>query len=157
MVLLLINVLATALAGGTLFYTKVLYKRPEITEQKERKKLVEKKEKKKNLETERGIIVFDPISINLKPEEGVLHYVNFKMVLEIFDASQRDLLVTLKPLILDGVIDHIGRLSYSDLVTVQGRFVLKNKIIDLANKAASERKISEVAFSDVYFESFLIQ
>src|SRR3989344_2615721 len=69
----LINTLAVLGAMGMFVYTRMIYKRPQITESAERQK-IEDGAKMPKLASIPGVIHFDPITVNIKPTEGKTHY-----------------------------------------------------------------------------------
>lgn len=154
--LIALNLIAVLAAGGSLVYTRIIFKKPVITETSERKKLFEKKKVVAEVH-EAGYLTFEQTSFNLQPYEGKLHYLNTTFSIQVVDASKLGDLEFLKPLILDRLQIDLIKKPFHELTTVQGRFVLKNQILDLGNKLASEHKIAEVPFSDVHFSEFLIQ
>lgn len=155
-ILLALNLLAVLTAGGSLVYTKLIFKKPVITETSERKKLFEKKKGVAQVH-ETGYLNFDQNAFNLQPHEGVLHYLNTTFAIQVVDVSRLSELEFLKPLIIDRLQIELLKKPFHELMTVQGRFVLKNQILDLGNKLASEHKIAELPFSDVHFSEFIIQ
>lgn len=155
-ILLALNLLAVLAAGGSLVYTKLIFKKPVITETSERKKLFEKKKVVAEVR-EQGYLNFDQNSFNLQPYEGTLHYLNTTFSIQVVDASKVSDLEFLKPLMLDRLQIELLKKPFYELTTVQGRFVLKNQILDLGNKLAADHKIAEMPFSDVHFSEFIIQ
>src|SRR6185437_14815327 len=91
----LINTVVILCVMGLLIYTKLLYKRPAITESGERARL-EAQEAKNAVTAVPGMMLFDPVTVNIqsipappKSLDGVpqaapgkLHYVTFGFALE---------------------------------------------------------------------------
>src|SRR3954467_668213 len=94
LILALVNSLAVMAALGMLVYTKVLFKRPAITEQGERDRLAELKEKPVKTAAP-GLINYETITANITPTQisptdapadnsrMKLHYVTFDLSLEV--------------------------------------------------------------------------
>src|SRR5581483_3130648 len=99
--LTLVNTVAVVATAGLLYYTKLLYKRPAITEEQERTHLKEAHVAKPVDAPVSGLIGFEPITVNIesvprapKPAdgttrqiEGKLHYATLGFSLEIQDMS----------------------------------------------------------------------
>src|SRR4051794_37447146 len=98
LLLALVNTLAVLAAVGTLYYTKILFKRPAITEETERKRLEEAHTKKNLTEaTAPGMVTFDSVTVNIETNpaqpaptdeegpgaiKGKLHYVTLAFSVE---------------------------------------------------------------------------
>ena len=61
-----------------------------------------------------------------------------------------------RPILLDGVLQILGKKDFNELTTVQGRYVLRTQILDLANEM-SKRKGRDPLFTNVYFTHFIVQ
>lgn len=166
-------------AAGFLFYVKILYKRPPITEQLEREKIIGKRASSRP-DTVTGLIVFEPMTINIepvpsqpKPQEGThqqiagkLHYATLAFSLEIRDFAKKDFIEMIRPLIVDRVITLLGRRNFRDLTTVQGRYLLRTQLIDDVNsmlqKKIPEEESKKVGGLDglvtnLFFTQFVVQ
>jgi flagellar basal body-associated protein FliL len=171
-IMALVNMVAILGALGTFVYTRVLFQRPPITEEQERARL-EAEARKNQAPTVAGVIAFEPVTVNLKPalpagpdassktlEGGKLHYATLAFALEMKDMSSKDLIENLKPVLMDRLIGMVGRKSYGDLTTVQGRYVLRTQMADAINQmlaAESGDKSKPVAVTNVYFTTFIVQ
>ena len=166
----LINTLAIMGALGTFVYTRILFKRPVITEEAERARLADEALKKANASAVSGTVTFPPVTINIKPtfigpETGAkalasakLHYATMAFTLELRDERQKDLIETLQPVIFDRVLSLMGRKNYADLTSVQGRYVVRTQMQDIVNQlVAAETKDKTAAVTNVYFSTFMIQ
>lgn len=176
LILALVNSVALLGAAGFLTYTKLLFKRPAITEEGERAKLAAVKASPRPAEVS-GTIQFDPITVNIaalpaqaKPAEGTprqiqgkLHYVQVGFVLEIRDISRKDEVEAIRPMINDKLLSLLGRKEFQDLTTVQGRYILRTQILDLVNQMLASKKVGEDAetsqnlVSQVFFTQFIVQ
>ncbi len=162
LILGLVNTLAVLAVLGTMVYTRVIYKRPKITEEQERVEVAEKVAQPA-APTSKALIKFDPFSVNIKsaeqaPASTKLHYVNLGFSIEIRDADQEERAASLKPKFMDHIIKLIGGMTLEDLNTVQGRYILKTKIVGLMNALVNEgQKKAEPLATNVYFTEFMVQ
>jgi flagellar basal body-associated protein FliL len=167
----LLNTVAVIVVLGALVYTQILYKRPEITESSERERLAALKASPIPTAVP-GTLVFERVVVNIKsnPEapkpadgtgqqlQGKLHYVTMGFALEMKDTSRTEALEKLRPVIMDGVLSTLGRKSFQELTTVQGRYVVKTQILDLANQIAmKELSLKDPLVTNVYFTDFIVQ
>jgi flagellar FliL protein len=156
-ILLGVNLLAALGAIGMVVYTKVLYKRPPITEDAEREKIAKKMEKKKPIGPP-GSLVFPSVTVNLDPApsdgggQGKIHYATIGFTLATVDQEAEAKLQEVRPLIEDKLLTLIGRRNYQDLTSVQGRYLLRSQLRESANQLAKEALVT-----DVYFTEFVVQ
>jgi len=154
----LINTLVIAAVLGLFVYTKVLYKRPPITEIHERQRLADAAHRSEVVRPQKkGIVPLDPITTNLDPytdEEGKqkLHYVSVTLAVEIRDQKEMQKFESIKPVVLDQIIQQLGKRKFEDLNQVQGRYLFRSMIIDATNAYLKEPIVTEV-----YFTDFLLQ
>ncbi len=157
MILLLLNALATLGAVGMLVYSRILYKRPPITESGEAERLKKKLEKPKPSGPP-GAVVFTPVTINLAPpeagtgSENKIHYATLAFTISTVDQSAAQKLESIRPLLQDRMISMVSKRSYQELTSVQGRFLLRTQLRDAANQVAKE-----ALAADVYFTEFVVQ
>ncbi len=170
LLLAVVNMVAILAALGMFVYTRILFKRPPITEDAERARLAAEV-KKAGLAATPGIVAFEPVTINIKASltglepagpaglaQGKMHYATVTMIYELKDANRKDLLEELKPIILDRFFSMMGRKSYAELTSVQGRYVLRTQLIDTANQLLlSETKDPNAVVTNIYFVTFLVQ
>jgi flagellar basal body-associated protein FliL len=155
-ILAILNTVAIAAVLGLFVYTKLVYKRPSITEKKERARLaVQKPVSQEN--AKKVTLVLDPITANLDPYidtdgKSKVHYVNLVMAVEIRDESEVEKFKAAQPVVLDKVLTHLGKKKFEDLNQVQGRYVFRSQIIDAANEYLGAAVVTEV-----YFTEFLLQ
>jgi flagellar basal body-associated protein FliL len=153
LLLALVNTLAVLAALGTLYYTKVMYKRPPITEEAERKRLeAAHKQKTVTEATAPGMVDFGPVTVNIEPYPapppavegepdnapaaiaGKLHYVTMAFSVEIVDAGQKPAIEEVRPVIMDSLLSMLAHKPFHELSTVQGRYVLRTQILELVNR-----------------------
>jgi flagellar basal body-associated protein FliL len=132
---------------GLLAYTKLIFKRPPITESAERERLAKRKAKMEKAPTVPGLVAFEPVTVNIKPVqpktsgEAVLRYAKIGFALELKDGSKKGEIEELKPVFMDKLMSLLGRKSYSDLTTVQGRFLVRTEIMDAINELIQKSRI----------------
>ncbi len=155
-----LNALILLAAVGVTVYTKILYKPVPITEKDERESI---KKKAETLESDspRGAIEFKSFTTNIKatklpPKVGAppdqdglhLHYATISMVLETRAQGGEATFEEVRPKFMDLLIQLLGKKSMEELGSVQGRFVLRNEILDLANTLLGEPFVTNVFFSE---------
>jgi flagellar basal body-associated protein FliL len=153
----LFNTVVIAAVLGLFVYTKIIFKRPPITESKERARLLANKNKAAKPPAKSMIITLDPVSANLDPYTDTdgkqkVHYVSLTIAVEIRDEKEESKFDTAKPVVLDRVIQNLGKKKFEDLNQVQGRYVFRSQIIDAANDYLGAPIVTEIYFSD-----FLLQ
>ena len=156
LLLVLLNTLAILGALGLMFYTQMVYKRPTITESAERKKLEDTE--KEILVGEPGQIAFEKMTVNIKPAEATpgnpkkLHYASFAFHMEFRDLSDQQNFETVRTKFMDQLIEHIGRKTFKELTSVQGRYLLRAELVDVGNAL-----IGKPVIQQLYFSEFLVQ
>lgn len=153
--MVLANSVAVLAALGTLIYTRVLFKRPPITESQERKRLEDDKAAAKD--TVASEVTFKAVTVNILPSsttgaDGKAHFCTVSFNLEIRDGAKADRLEAVRPKIEDRLLALLGRKSFDDLNTVQGRYILRAELIDLVNELTGEPLAT-----DVFFTQFIVQ
>jgi flagellar FliL protein len=158
LILTLVNTLAIAAVLGLFVYAKVIYKRPAITESKERARLESKAHQEEVLHSsKRGLITLNPMTANLDPYTDTdgqkkVHYVSLTLSIEVRDEKEIPKFEDIKPVIQDQIIQQLGKRTFQDLNQVQGRYLFRSLIIDATNAYLKEPVVTEVYFSD-----FLLQ
>ncbi|MBY0471287.1 flagellar basal body-associated FliL family protein [bacterium] len=179
LIAVLVNTVAILSVMGLVIYTRILYKRPKVTEHGERARLEEAKATPAH-PLEPGTVQFEPLTVNIQsvpgqprplpgaPQEirGKFHYVTLGFALELRDISLKDQLEIVRPVLVDRVISLIGRKSFSELVTVQGRYLVKTQILDQANALIQKSlntgkepnaKKPDAFVTNVFFTHFIVQ
>ena len=156
-------------AIGMLFYTKMMYKRPLITEDTERARLSAIEARPKILGPP-GFVTFEPVTVNIEPTpgqvrpadgtplqlHGKLHYVTVGFSLEIKDASQKDAVEAVRPMLMDRLLSMLGKKPFQELITVQGRYLLRTQLLEHANQLISKQP-SDGLVTNIYFTQFIVQ
>jgi flagellar basal body-associated protein FliL len=172
----LLNSVILLLSLGFLAYTKLVFKRPVITEEVEKARVLEQKQASPTDSAEGGIgqIPFDPITVNIlsSPDnhlpialgspgnKGKAHFLTVQFTLEVMSSSYTDTVQGLKPFLLDRLIQTVGKKSFSELATVQGRYILRSELMELANKTLTERAhlpTQEKVVTNLYFTTFVVE
>lgn len=154
----LLNTVAIAAVLGLFVYTKLLFKRPPITESKERAKITKKAEAPVAVDRTKTVMVpLDPVTVNLDTYTGAdgkpkTHIVSMNLALEIVNEKAREKVDSSKPAILDRIIQNLGKRKFEELNQVQGRYVFKSQVIDDANEYLKAPVVVEVFMTD-----FLLQ
>jgi flagellar basal body-associated protein FliL len=165
LILALVNSLAVMAALGMLVYTKVLFKRPAITESGERERLVELRTKPARAAAP-GLVNFDATTVNIQPTQVTpsdaapestrmqLHYVTLEFSLEVNDIGRKDEIEDLKPRIMDRLLSILGHKTFAELTTVQGRYLLRSQIAEIVNDLTPE---DNTLVTNVFFKQFIVQ
>ena len=177
LLMVLVNSLVAFGGIGALYYFRVLYKRPAITETAEREH-IEKTFQKKKENTTYPTIKFEPITINIESSatepkgvvkiarrnQGKLHYATVAFSLEIVEEERKHEIERINSRIIDKVISILGRKSYNELTTVQGRYLLRTQLTDSINemvfqagKSLNHSYDEDPLVTNVYFSQFVVQ
>lgn len=174
MILGLANTVLVLAAVGTLVYTKMVFKRQKITESTERTR-IRAEQAKPSAPAVAGTMVFKPFTVNIQsqpeapaPAEGTptqlrgkLHYAHLSFTLEMRDVGRLEQIETLRPVMLDAILSLLGRKSFTDLTTIQGRYVLKTQILEICNRVAGSGSAAgpgvEVDFTNLHFNDLIVQ
>jgi flagellar basal body-associated protein FliL len=172
--LALVNTICILGVIGLAVYTKLIFKRPKITEKAERAR-IEAIAAKPLPPAKTGIVEFKQMTVNIAPSGGPggpgepaagtsrtkSHYVTLGFVLEIRDEGRKADIEELRPRIMDKILQILGRKQVSDLSTVQGRYLLRSQILDVTNELLRAANPSKVTFESiathVYFTQFIVQ
>lgn len=173
MILAIVNSVALLAAAGLMAYSKLLFKRPPITESSERARLAETKAKPKPAATP-GNIPFDRFTANLSGSgapakmadpspaaQGKLHNVTLTFVVEVRDLGRKAEIDETRSIIMDRVLSLLGRKQFHDLTTAQGRYILRSQMIDLMNQVLVERDPKSIGQDplvvNLFFTEFIVQ
>ena len=158
LILGIVNTVAIAAVLGLFAYTKLIFKRPAITESQERAKIA------KSVETapagdrsKRVVMNLEPLTVNLDNYTGndgkpKAHYITVTLALELRGAGDQAKIDSSKPAILDRIIQNLSKKKFEELNQVQGRYVFKSQVIDEANEYLKSPLVTEV-----YLLDFLLQ
>lgn len=159
----LLNTVALLAALGTFTYTRLLFKRPPITEEGERQLLLAAKKKKAPSEIIPGYIKIDKITANIAPQppnpkpaegtesqiQGKLHYLTMEFHFEVnHQPKAEQKLDIVRSKLMDMILNNIGKKSFDQLATIHGRFILRSEIQDMANNLFEEPLVTNVFFSE---------
>ncbi len=163
------------IALGLLVYTKIIHKRPPITEASERARLAAKLQQH-TPSTQTGTVVFESVTVNIrstpnepKPADGTsnqikgkLHYATVGFALEIRDEAKKEKIESIRAMIMDQLLGVLGRKSFNDLTSVQGRYLLRNQILETANQLIAKNDKNQKSNIDplvtnVFFTNFIVQ
>lgn len=154
LILGLLNTVAIAAVLGLFVYTQVIFKRPPITESKERAKLVQKAEAPVVVDRSKTVMVpLDAVTVNLDAYTGAdgkpkTHVVSMNLALEIVNEKAREKVDSAKPALLDRIIQNLGKRRFEELNQVQGRYVFKSQVIDDSNDYLKAPVVVEVFMTD---------
>jgi flagellar basal body-associated protein FliL len=172
----LFNTVCILAALGLLFYTKLVHKKTPITEASERARLVARLQLK-TPQLQSTSVLFESVTVNIRsnPNEpkpapgtsnqikGKLHYATVGFALEIRDEAKKDRIEGVRPVLMDTVLGILGRKGFSELTTVQGRYLLRNQILDTANNLIAKNDEKQKAkrpdplVTNVFFTNFIVQ
>ena len=166
----LLNVVGAMAVIGSLVYTRILYKRPQITEELEREVVATKFAKAKHADNSlKALIKVEAFTANIKTGDGPIqspgapaaigkmHYVNMAFSLEVRDGFQAEV-DSIRAPFMDKLLHILGKMTVEELTTVQGRYILRTQIVDLVNQLLNKgKKDAEPVATNVYFSQFLVQ
>ena len=72
--------------------------------------------------------------------------------MEIRDERESAKFNLAKPIVMDKIIQNLGKKKFEDLNQVQGRYIFRSQVIDAANEYLGAPIVTEV-----YFGDFLLQ
>jgi flagellar basal body-associated protein FliL len=154
LILGLVNTVVIAAVLGLFIYTRVLYKRPPITEEKERAKIAQKAtEAPVEDRSKRILYPLEAVTVNLDSYPGAdgkprSHYASMTLTLELRRDRDKAKVDSAKPVIMDKIIQNVGRKAFEELNQVQGRYVFKSQVIDETNEYLKEPIVTEVFLTD---------
>jgi flagellar basal body-associated protein FliL len=158
LILVLVNTVVILAVLGLFVYTKMIFKHPAITESKERAKIEKTEVSTPSVDRgDRMLYPLDPVTVNLDSYTGAdgksrNHYISVTLSLEVKDSKFKSKIDDAKPVILDHVIQNLGRSKFEELNQVQGRYVFKSKIIDEANEYLKSPVITDVYLTDMLLQ-----
>ena len=156
----LVNTLAILGALGTLLYTRVLYQRPVITETGERDRLA-KLHAAPPAPAAPGYVTFEPFTASIRTEppadidprsaevKGKAHYVRLGFSMEVRLPDKVSVIEEVRPILMDQLLSMLGKKSYTELTTAQGRYLLRNEVMELTNRIVKEPLVTNVFFTEM--------
>lgn len=149
LILALGNVVLVLAALGVLVYTKLLFKKPTITEDKEiAKKEEEIKAPLSALPAERVSVAFESITVNIAAGSEKPHYVTVALAIECRDAEIAEIVKIKKSILTDRMIKAVAEKQLSELNTIQGRLLLKADLIKQYNELTKPGGVTDLFFSE---------
>lgn len=168
LLLALLQSIVVVIAVLFLGYTRLIFKRPRITEQGERARLAQSQSQPKH-DLVPATLKFDETVINLalasETEPAKLHYLTVTFTMEITDDRKKEAIETLRPILLDRFLSLLGRKKMEEINHPQGRYLLRNQMMDTANDILStyltENHViaphSPPLVSNIHFTQFVVQ
>ncbi len=155
-ILPILNTVLVLSAAGTFAYTKLLYKKPVISEYDE---LAKQKEELKKPEKpiEKSLVNFEQMTINIAPTSGKAHFATIKLSIEARDPGASKAAAQLKDAMTDKLIASLARKQLSELNTIQGKLLLKAELLREFNGVLSASAQISAGITDVYFSTFILQ
>ena len=156
LILGVLNTVAIAAVLGLFVYTKVIFKRPGITEDKQRK-IIASTINDIPSDGKHFMVAMDQVTVNLDPytgEDGKQknHFATVTLTFELRNTKDEASFNAIKPIVMDRVIQNLSKKKFEDLNQVQGRYLFRSQIIDAANEYLGAPVVTEV-----YLYDFLIQ
>lgn len=149
--LLLANAILLLAALGMFVYTKLLFHRPVIAEETEIQKKQE--ELKKPAEpTDRPIIVFEQMIVNIAMTSGKAHYITIAFAVECKDDEIAATVKAKKALFIDQLIALVGKRQLTELNTIQGKLLLKTELM-----RKFDAIVNPGGITNIYFSNFILQ
>lgn len=168
LLLALVQSIVVVIAVLFLGYTRLIFKRPRITEQSERARLTQIKSQPQH-ELVPTSLKFDETVVNLalnsETEPSKSHYLTVTFTMEITDDRKKEAVETLRPILLDRFLSLIGRKKMEEINHPQGRYLLRNQMMDTANEILTtyltESHVvapnSPPLVSNIHFTQFIAQ
>ena len=151
MLVAILNTVGILTALGALVYTKILHKRPPITESQERERLM--KPQPKPTANDPVWIKMESLRANLKPVPKTdgsfkLHYVVLSFSMEFSNPEGEKKFQERSARFTDALLQLLGAKEFDEVTSVQGRYLLRTEIQDLANKVLDESLVQNVLFTE---------
>lgn len=156
---LALNAAALLVLLGAFIYTRVLYKRPVITEEQQRKYLeaeLDKKEKARIAAFVPTTYKIAPFEANLKSTTSRDRILSIGISLEMSDQSFQSMLEAKKPQFMNQLNQMIAGTSPEEIQTIQGRLLFKSKVLGIISEILKVEK-GPAPVTDLYFTQFIIQ
>ena len=169
--LALVNTLAILGVVGLAVYTKLIYKKPKVTEAQERARLKAVASAPKPIPTP-AMIEFEQMTVNIAPSltpaaatEGnpgggkpKMHYLTMAFTVQIKDDKIKAKVEELRPRIMDKMLAILSRKQLQDLSTVQGRWLLRSQFLEITNDLLKEDlKSTDAHATELFFTQFIVQ
>ena len=159
LILILLNTLAILLALGVLIYTHFLHTPPKITESSQRSKLRQQAKDSSLKNVKKVRVDIKPMTVNITTKAvqgnpiGHLQYITLGFTLQLQGGKEaKTLFKKIKTPFLDQLVSYLGQKKFKTLNSVQGRYLLKIKMIETINQLAKK----PIAL-DIYFTEFTLK
>jgi flagellar basal body-associated protein FliL len=181
LILFALNTLAILGTLGLLLYTNVLYKKPKITDEQATQSIQhppapaagEKADggghgaeggASSTSGLERPRLEFKPLIANILPgiekintpsgqvEIPKPHFVTISFIIDFKNEAYKAKAQEWVAPFMDGLLTHLGKKTFRDLNTPQGRYLLRAEIVELMNKV-----IGSDGATDAFIDQFLVQ
>jgi len=158
--LILLNTVFLLIAIGFAVYTKLIFKRPPITEKDERTRLkeLEKNPTISDSKKDGFFVTYEPMTLNIKSSPrkdqtvGKLQYLILGFSVELENQETQNLLKEINAQFLDKLIALLGNKELDKINNVQGRYILRSEMVEIINELAG----SPIAMN-IYFDKFILQ
>ena len=140
----IIVIAAAALVG----FSHTMIKSPMTNQGKEFGNLIEGSV----LEYQKPPVTMDEIVVNIYSREARLRFLNTQMNLVLFNESDRELVMGMKPHIFDTLIDIAGNMKPKELNSITGKILLETRVKKQINDLLKRPVLKKILFS-----KFIIQ
>ena len=145
---LIVSLLSTAAALGTLLYINVIHKSPKIKNEEELKKMHEEAGK----ELAQDAFKLDRLIINLNSNKNKLRFLECSAHFIPFKAEQIALLEKSQAVLQDIFIDTASKMEAEELNSIAGKILLEDRL-----KRGINAKLGEPMIKKILFSSFVVQ
>ena len=143
-----LNAIVVGGAAALVFYSHNMIKAPVTDQNKEFTGMV----RDAMVEFKKQPVVFKEMVVNLYSRERRLRFLNLTMNLDVFEEGQQQRVDTMKPLIVDALIDITGNMRPDELNSVTGKILLEARLKNKINAIVNEKLVKKI-----YFSKFIIQ
>jgi flagellar FliL protein len=143
-----LNGLVVAAAAAVVFYSHNMIKPPKTDEVKEFTGML----RNSMVELKKQPVTFNEMVMNLYSRERRLRFLNLTMNLEVYEDGQQERVNTMKPIIIDALIDITGNMRPDELNSVTGKILLEARLKNKINAVVNSRLVKKI-----YFSKFIIQ
>ena len=93
-----------------------------------------------------------PAEGNSSQIQGKTHYARIGLTLELRNINEKGAVGENRPRILDELLTMLGNKQFNEISTVQGRYILRNEILDKINDMVKKPLVT-----NVFFTEFIVQ
>lgn len=147
-ILMGLNALVVGGAAALVIYAHTMLKPAATDQTKEFTDMV----RDSMVEFKKQAVSFDEMVVNLYSRERRLRFLNLKMDIEVFEDGQQETINTMKPIIVDSLIDITGNMRPDELNSVTGKILLEARVKNKVNAIAGKKIVKRI-----YFSKFIIQ